>query len=163
MRRWLIRLCNSFNPFNSIADFQAGFELPAGGGHVGRVENGGDHADATGAGGEHLIKIPQVDAANSEPGDYDILCGPADILKGDGLCGGFRAGGIHGADGNVIWTGGDCSLRLVRRVRAQADTERIRTSDFGNLMMADVEKIFLSQMTKVRADFLGDFEVVVDH
>jgi hypothetical protein len=34
--------------------------------------------------------------------------------------------------------------------------------EFGNVFVAGVEKIFLSQVANIRADFAGDFQMVVD-
>ena len=74
-------------------------------GHVWRVEDGGDDADARRPGRQNLAEFFQVDATNGEPRDGHVRRRPADVVQRHGLGRRFGAGGKHRPDGDVIRSG----------------------------------------------------------
>jgi len=89
--------------------------------------------------------------------------GPTDVIQGDGPGAGFGAGGIDGADAQVIRPGGQGPLGLGRVMGGEPELEGpAGRAQFGDLPVAGVKKIFLPQMAEFRAEVAGDIRVVVD-
>ena len=104
-----------------------------------------------------------MDAADGEPRDSHVLRRPANIVQRHRLGGGLGAGRKHRPDGDVIRSGGKGALSLRGRMGGQANAEcGVRSAECGNIFETGVKKIFLSQVTKLRAEVARDFQMVVD-
>src|SRR6185437_4587152 len=130
---------------------------------IGCIQDCGDNADALRAGGKDIVNILQVDAADREPGDFYIFSGPTHVIEryrlGRWLC----AGGENRADGCVIRASLDSSPGLSGRVRAQADFQlRAASCELRDVSVTTIKKIFLAQMTELRANFARHFQKIID-
>lgn len=145
-------------------------EGAAGLGDVGGIENGGDHADAAGAGVEDGLEVVEGDAADGEPGGgREVLSGPTDVIEGNGGATGFGGGGEDGADGDVGGAGVHGALGLVGGMTAEADAQGMGCGVGvqglevgGEVGMAGVEEILLSEVGQGGAEAEGDLGVIIE-
>jgi len=128
------------------------------------LEDRGHDTNPARAGLQNAAEIAQVDSANCEPGQRQIVGRPPDKLQRHRFRGWFGPGSEHRADGYIVRSGRDGTVRLAGGVAAKAKSQRIPKRWPGGAMhMARLKEIFLAQMANLGADRLGEFRKVIDY
>jgi hypothetical protein len=114
---------------------------------IGRVQNRRHNTDTPRAGGKDGIDVSQVDATDGEPGNPDVVGGPANVAEGDRSDAGFRIGGVNRPYRDVSGTRRDGALRLSWFMRTEADSKFSRPCfDLSDIRVSGVEEILLPEV-----------------
>ena len=89
--------------------------------HIRSVKDGGNDTDSLRPCRQHSVQRLQIDAANGKPRNGHICRRPMDVFERHGLSRRLGTGGVNWPNGNVIRPRIERTLRLVRRVRGQAN------------------------------------------
>ena len=123
-------------------------------------------------------RLSRVIPPMANQGTADIRRRPPHIFERDGFGGGFGAGRINRTDPQIIRARGHRPPGLFGRGAAQPNPDLRRQwlsppcpritgfhsrSELGDLGVARAEEIILAQMAELRAQFLRQGRVIVDH